>query len=63
MATDIREYVRGCQVCQRDKASNQKPAGLLQLIEVPYNGWDHSTMDRTIQLPKKGVAVMQYWLL
>ena len=52
MAAEIREYVQGCQVCQRDKASNQKPAGLLQPIEVPYNGWDHATMDRITQLPK-----------
>ena len=52
MATEIREYVRGCLVCQRDKASNQKPAGLLQPIEIPYNKWDHATMDRITQLPK-----------
>ena len=52
MATEIQEYVRGCLVCQRDKASNQKPAGLLQPIEIPYNSWDHATMDRITQLPK-----------
>ena len=52
MAADIQEYVRGCLVCQRDKASNQKPAGLLQPIEIPYNSWDHATMDRITQLPK-----------
>ena len=52
LATDVQEYVQGCQVCQRDKASNQKPAGLLQPIEIPYNSWDHATMDRITQLPK-----------
>ena len=46
------EYVQGCLVCQRDKASNQKPAGLLQPIEIPYNSWDHATMDRITQLSK-----------
>ena len=52
MATEIWEYVRGCLVCQRDKASNRKPAGVLQPIEIPDNSCDHATMDRITQSPK-----------
>ncbi len=29
MSNDIREYVRSCDICQRVKFSNQKPAGLM----------------------------------
>jgi len=53
MATDIREYVQGCQVCQRGKASNQKPAELLQPLDNSYRSWDHATMDRVTQLPNE----------
>lgn len=52
MTTDIREYVKGCLICQRDKSVNRKKAGLLQPIPVPESQWDHVTMDRIVQLPK-----------
>ncbi len=31
LETSVREYVRTCQACQRNKASNRRPAGLLQI--------------------------------
>jgi len=33
--TDVKEYVRSCKNCQEVKYSNQKPAGLLGVIEPP----------------------------
>ena len=29
MTTDVREYVKGCLICQRDRSINRKKAGLL----------------------------------
>ena len=52
MSVDIQEYVRGCQVCQRNKALTQAPAGKLKPIPVPEGAWDHVTADRIVSLPK-----------
>jgi len=45
-------YVTSCDSCQRNKASNQAPAGLLQPLDIPERRWDHITMDFVVQLPK-----------
>jgi hypothetical protein len=42
---DIAKYVRACILCQRNKASNSKPAGLLQPLPVPDDRWSEVTMD------------------
>ncbi|KAJ9515331.1 hypothetical protein QJQ45_006595 [Haematococcus lacustris] len=44
--------VRGCQVCQRNKSSTKKPAGLLQPLPVPEYPWDSVSMDFVVKLPK-----------
>lgn len=49
---DIKSYVKSCLVCQRTKALNQKPYGLLQPLEPPKNKWTHLTMDFITPLPK-----------
>ena len=33
---DVESYVQSCPMCQRNKSTNQKPAGLLQPLPVPY---------------------------
>jgi hypothetical protein len=48
---DVQEYVRSCPACQRNKPSNQQPAGLLQPIPVPTQRWQQVTMDLITQLP------------
>jgi hypothetical protein len=35
MKREIGEYVARCDSCQRIKAEHQRPAGLLQLLQIP----------------------------
>ncbi|KAJ9517576.1 hypothetical protein QJQ45_025084, partial [Haematococcus lacustris] len=48
----VTTYVRRCQVCQRNKSSTKKPAGLLQPLPVPEYPWDSVSMDFVVKLPK-----------
>ena len=49
---DIKKYVETCEECQRNKPSLQRPAGLLQPLEIPAQRWETVTMDFIVQLPK-----------
>lgn len=49
---DVREYVSTCDACQRNKAINKRPAGLLQPIPTPADRWEQVTMDLITQLPR-----------
>lgn len=51
MSVDIAKYVKSCLLCQRNKASNQKPSGLLQPLAVPKDRWSEVTMDFITGLP------------
>ena len=48
----VRAYVRSCPACQRNKASNQRPAGLLQPLPIPDRRWESVSMDFVMPLPK-----------
>jgi hypothetical protein len=50
-ATSVKKYVRSCPVCQRMKASQQLPAGLLQPLHVSTVSWAEITMDFITDLP------------
>jgi hypothetical protein len=52
MQCDIREYIRTCDKCQRNKPSNQVPAGPLQPLPVPAYPWEQISMDLIVELPK-----------
>jgi hypothetical protein len=52
MENDVRDYVRSCDVCQRDKSSRHKKYGLLQPLEIPYRPWDCISMDFIVALPE-----------
>jgi hypothetical protein len=59
---DVRRYVRSCEQCQRNKASNCRLGGLLQPIPIPQQQWEQITMDLIVGLPKtvrenSGIAV------
>jgi hypothetical protein len=49
--TEVLQYVRSCEACQRNKSSNQKSAGLLQPLPIPEDKWDVITMDFITSLP------------
>ena len=51
MKQDVKEYVRRCDVCQKVKADNTKPAGLLQPLPVPERVWEDISMDFIDGLP------------
>lgn len=52
MRTDVVEFVQTCSTCQRNKASNQKPAGLLQSLSIPQQPWESISLDFVTQLPE-----------
>lgn len=52
LAASVKEYVRTCPACQRNKPTNQAPAGLLQTLPTPEHRWEQVTMDLITQLPK-----------
>jgi len=42
---DINDYVRSCDICQRDKPSRHKKYGLLAPLEIPYRSWSSISID------------------
>jgi len=48
---DVKQYVRGCASCHRAKASNQKPYGLLQPLDIPSERWKRINIDLIVELP------------
>lgn len=54
MRRDIKEYVSSCDTCQRIKAGNTFPGGLLQPLPVPNQIWEDISIDFIEGLPKLG---------
>jgi hypothetical protein len=48
----VREFVRACATCQRNKTEALHPAGLLQPLDVPSQVWADISMDFVEGLPK-----------
>ena len=51
MKRHVGDFIRRCLTCQQVKAEHQKPAGLLQPLEVAEWKWEHVTMDFVTHLP------------
>jgi transposase InsO family protein len=47
----IKDYVDGCDTCQRSKSSNHKPYGLLQPLPIADRPWASISVDFITQLP------------
>lgn len=52
MDAQIVEYVKGCELCQRNKGATGKKAGLLIPLPVPEHIWEDISMDFVGPLPK-----------
>jgi hypothetical protein len=52
MKREITEYVPVCDSCQRIKAEHQRPAGLLQPLQIPQWKWDEIEMDFVAEPPE-----------
>ena len=52
MYKEVADYIATCDQCQRNKATNQVPPGLLQPLDVPTGLWESISMDRITQLPE-----------
>ena len=52
MAKNIEDYVRSCEDCQKNKASQHKRHGALHPLELSYVPWDAISMDFLMQRPK-----------
>ena len=52
MKRHVGDFVRQCLTCQQVKVEHQKPAGLLQPLEVAKWKWEHVTMDFVTHLPR-----------
>ena len=51
MKSDIKRFVRGCDVCQQIKSETYAPAGLLQPLGIPTNPWTDVSLDFIECLP------------
>ena len=51
LAKDVKQHVITCHACQRNKAKNQLPGGLLQSLQVPQERWHSISMDYITGLP------------
>jgi hypothetical protein len=60
MREDIAEYVTRCQ---RVKAEHQRPAGLLQPLEIATWKWDDISMDFVVGLPRTQRGHDAIWVI
>ena len=52
MKKDLKDYIKGCELCERIKHETSKPAGLLQPLEILHTPWSSISMDFVKSLPK-----------
>jgi Integrase zinc binding domain len=50
MRRDVKEYLRSCDSCQRNKPFNQSPTGLLNPLEVPTRPLEQVTLDFVMEV-------------
>jgi hypothetical protein len=63
MKREIAEYVARCDSCQRIKAEHQRPAGLLQPLQIPQWKWDEIGMDFIVGLPRTPAGYDSIWVV
>jgi hypothetical protein len=63
MKREIAEHVTICDSCQRTKVEHQKPAGLLQPLQIPQLKWDEIRMDFIVVLPHTRAGYDSIWVI
>ena len=63
MKGHVGDFVRRCLTCQQVKAEHQKPAELLQPLEVLEWKWEHVTMDFLTHLPRTPQRHDAVWVI
>nr|ABA97518.1 retrotransposon protein, putative, Ty3-gypsy subclass [Oryza sativa Japonica Group] len=63
MRREIAEFVALCNVCQRVKAEHQRPAGLLQPLQIPEWKWEEIGMDFITGLPRTSSGHDSIWVV
>jgi len=49
--TEMKRYVEGCDLCQRNKNRTEPPVGKLMPNKAPDKPWMHITADFIVKLP------------
>lgn len=57
---DTTKYARGCESCQRNNPSTQKPYGWLRPLEAPQHAFRHLTLDYVGPLPACKIRGFEY---
>jgi hypothetical protein len=52
-----------CDSCQRIKAEHQRPASLLQPLQIPQWKWDETGMDFIVGLPHIRTSYDSIWVV
>ena len=63
MKRHVGDFVRRCLTFQQVKAEHQKPAGLLQPLEVAKWKWEHVTIDFVTHLPRTQQRHDAVWVI
>jgi hypothetical protein len=63
MKRDIAEYVAVCDSCQRIKEEHQRPAGLLQPLQISEWKYNEIGMDFIVGLPRTRTGYDSIWLV
>ena len=63
MKRDVAAHVAICDVYQRVKAEHQRPAGLLQPLQIPVWKWDEISMDFIVGLPRTQAGYDSIWVI
>ncbi|WVZ84556.1 hypothetical protein U9M48_031581 [Paspalum notatum var. saurae] len=63
MKRAVAEYVTVCDTCQRVKAEQQRPAGLLQPLKIPEWKWEKISTDFIVGLPRTQKGYNSIWVV
>ena len=63
MKKEIAQYVESCLICQKAKVEHQRPAGMLQPLDIPEWKWDSIAMDFVVGLPRSIQKFDSIWII